>query len=337
MKSPLTKSLLQTNTDKEKAIPYMTTKKINFTYMKLKLIVFGFLLISILGHAQQEAQYTQYMYNTSNINPGYAGSRGVLSILGMYRTQWVGLEGAPKTSTFTAHTPLNPKLGLGVSFVNDKLGPSDENTISVDLSYSIPATEELKLAFGLKGTGNFFNVDYTKLKSFDPSDPKNFGRTNIDNRFFPNVGAGAYLYSNKMYLGLSIPYLLEQKYYDNDVQYVASERMHIYAIAGYVFDLNSNLKFKPSVLGKIVNGAPLQVDLSANFLLYDKLTLGAAYRWSAALSAMAGFQISDSWLIGYAYDRETTRLGSFNSGSHEIFLRYEFVKKYNKVVSPRFF
>jgi type IX secretion system PorP/SprF family membrane protein len=305
--------------------------------MKLRLILFGFLLISFVGHSQQEAQYTQYMYNTLNINPAYAGSRGVLSILGMHRTQWVGLEGAPRTNVVTVHSPLNDKVGLGVSFVNDRLGPSDENTISIDFSYTIPASENFKFAFGLKGTGNFFNVDYTKLSAFDPSDPKNFGRTNIDNRFFPNIGAGAYLYSDKTYIGVSLPYLLEQKYYDNDVQYVASERKHIYAMLGHVFDLTANTKFKPSALAKIVNGAPLQLDLSANFLFYDKLTLGGAYRWSAAFSAMAGFQLSDSWLIGYAYDRETTRLGSFNSGSHEIFLRYEFVKKYNKVVSPRFF
>jgi type IX secretion system PorP/SprF family membrane protein len=305
--------------------------------MKLRLIIFGFLLISVVGQAQQEAQYTQYMYNTLNINPGYAGSRGVLSVLGMYRTQWVGLEGAPKTATFTVHSPVNEKIGVGLTFVNDQLGPSDENTISADFSYALRVNDDYKIAFGLKGTANFFNVDYTKLKAFNPSDPLNFGRTNIDNRFFPNVGAGLYLYSNATYIGASIPYLLEQKYYDNDVQYVASERKHIHLIAGHVFDLTSNLQFKPSVLTKIANGAPLQVDLSANFLLNEKLTLGAAYRWSAAMSALVGFQISDAWLIGYAYDRDTNRLGNFNSGSHELFLRYEFVKRYNKVVSPRFF
>jgi type IX secretion system PorP/SprF family membrane protein len=303
--------------------------------MKLKLILFSFLLISVIGTAQQEAQYTQYMYNTANINPGYAGSRGVLSILAMHRTQWVGLDGAPVTNTVTAHTPVTNKVGLGISFVNDKLGPSDENTISADFSYSIPTSDEFKLALGLKGTVDFLNVDFNKLTIRTSSDGLN--RTNIDNRVSPNVGVGAYWYSNKTYLGLSIPYLLETKHFDNDVQSVASERMHIHAMAGYVFDLSENTKFKPSVLTKIVKGSPLQVDLSANFLFYDKLTLGAAYRWSAAVSVMAGFQISDSWLIGYAYDRDTTRLGNFNSGSHEIFLRYELFKNYDRVVSPRFF
>ena len=277
------------------------------------------------------------MYNTANINPAYAGSRGVMSALLMHRNQWVGLDGAPVTNTLTLHTPVSDRLGLGFSIVNDKLGPSDENTFSLDLSYNIPTSENFKLAFGIKGTANVFNVDFNKLKSFNQNDALIANRTNIDSRFFPNVGAGIFWYSDKTYLGVSIPYMLEKKYYDNDVQYVAGERMHIHAMAGYVFDLSSEVKFKPSVLAKVVKGAPLQMDLSANFLFFNKLTLGAAYRWDAAMSAMAGFQLSDSWLIGYAYDKDTTRLGNFNSGSHEIFLRYELFKSYNKIVSPRFF
>ena len=305
--------------------------------MKLKFLIFGFFLISALASAQQEAQYTQYMYNTANINPGYAGSRGALSALVMHRNQWVGLEGAPVTNTLTIHSPLgdNSNFGLGFSVVNDKLGPSDENVVSIDLSYTIPTSENFKLAFGVKGSADFFNVDFNKLKIFNPSD--NLNRKNIDNRFTPNVGAGVYWYSNKTYIGLSIPYMLENNYYDNDIQYVASDRMHFHAIAGHVFDLSEDLQFKPAVLTKIVKGAPLQVDLSASFWFFEKFSIGAAYRWSAAVSGMAGFQLSDSWLIGYAYDKDTSRLGNFNSGSHEVFLRYELFKKYKKVVSPRFF
>lgn len=306
-------------------------------HMKLKLIIFGFLLLTVTANAQQEAQYTQYMYNTGNINPAYAGSRGVLSILAMHRTQWVGLEGAPRTNTVTMSTPVTNRLGLGLSIVNDKLGPSDENTFSADVSYNIPTSDNFKLAFGLKASANFFNVDFNKLNAFKKDDPINASRTNIDNTFFPNVGAGIYWYSEKTYFGASIPYMLERKYYDNDVQFTASERMHLHVMGGYVFDLSDNIKFKPAVLAKVVKGAPLQADLSANFLFNEKFTLGAAYRWSAAMSVMAGFQISDSWLIGYAYDKDTTRLGKFNSGSHEIFLRYELFKNYDKVVSPRFF
>lgn len=305
--------------------------------MKLKITLFGFLLLSSLGYGQQEAQYTQYMYNTGNINPGYAGSRGVLSILAMHRTQWVGLDGAPVSNTLVMSTPVSKRIGLGLSIVNDKLGPSTENTFTADVSYALPVSTNYKLAFGVKATANLFDVDYTKLSAFNPNDLQNKNRVNVDNTFFPNVGAGLYMYSNRGYLGVSVPYMLERKYYDNDVQFTASERMHLHVLGGYVFELTDNIKFKPSTLVKVVKGAPLQVDLSANVLFNEKLTLGLAYRWSAAMSAMAAFQISDSWLVGYAYDRDTTRLGNFNSGSHEIFLRYELFKNYDKVVAPRFF
>ncbi|WP_300565320.1 type IX secretion system membrane protein PorP/SprF [Flavobacterium sp.] len=305
--------------------------------MKLRLIILGLMLNCLIANAQQEAQYTQYMYNTSNINPAYAGSRGALSALVMHRNQWVGLEGAPVTNTLTIHSPLgdNSNFGLGFSVVNDKLGPSDENTISTDLSYTVPTSENFKLAFGVKGTLNIFNVDFNKVKLFNPTD--NLNRDNIDNRISPNIGAGFYWYSQKTYIGVSVPYMLENSYYDNDVQYVASDRMHFHLMAGHVFDLSESVQFKPAFLTKIVKGSPLQVDLSANLWFNEKFSIGAAYRWSAAVSGMAGFQISDSWLIGYAYDKDTNKLGNYNSGSHEIFLRYELIHNYKKVVSPRFF
>lgn len=289
--------------------------------------------------AQQEAQFTQYMYNTSAFNPAYAGSRECLSILGMHRSQWVGLDGAPTTNVFAAHSPIHTTklIGLGLSVVNDRLGPSQENTISVDMSYAIPTSENFKLAFGVKGTANFFNVDFNKLTSFEENDPLTFGKQNIDNKFYPNIGVGAFWYSNSTYFGISIPHLLQQKYYDNSIQYVATEKPHFYVIAGHVFPLNSQLQFKPAVLVKRVNGAPLQVDVSGNFWWNEKLSLGIAYRLGDTVSGLAGFQLSSSWLIGYAYDKEVTHLGKFNSGSHEIFLRYEFIRVYKKMKSPRFF
>lgn len=289
-----------------------------------------------MSYGQQDSQFTQYMYNTVTVNPGYAGSRGVLSVYGLHRTQWVGLEGAPVTNNFTISSPVTERLGLGLSVINDRLGISSQNNIMLDVSYWIPTSDNFKLAFGVKASANFLNVDYGKLTKRHSVDVL-FENKNIDNKFRPNIGAGLYWYSDKTYVGLSIPFMLETKYYDNNIQSTASQRMHFDAIAGHVFDLTEQVKFKPAALVKYVAGAPLQVDLSANFLFYDKLTLGAAYRWSAAMSALVGFQISDSFLIGYAYDKDTTRLGSFNSGSHEIFLRYEIFKKYDKIIAPRFF
>ena len=293
-------------------------------------------------YSQQDSQFTQYMYNTVNINPAYAGSRGVMSIFGLYRNQWVGLDGAPVTSTASLNTPIgNSNVGLGLSFINDRIGPSDETSISADVSYSIPTSESWKLSFGLKATANLLNVDFTKLNIYNPADPR--FQNNVDNKFSPNIGAGVYFHSNKSYIGLSVPNFLETKHFDesasssNSASFVAKERMHYYAIAGHVFDLSPTIQFKPAVLTKIVQGAPLQLDVSGNFLFNEKFTIGAAYRWSAAMSAMVGFQATENWFIGYAYDMETTKLADYNSGSHEIFLRYELFNNYDRVVSPRFF
>lgn len=307
-----------------------------------KLILLSLLTLSIFsGYSQQDAQYTQYMYNTININPAYAGSRGVLSIFGLHRTQWVGIDGAPITNTFSLNTPIkNSNIGFGLSVINDRIGPSDETSISADISYSINTSDKYKLSFGVKATANLLNIDFNKLNIYNPGDQ--LSQYNIDNKFSPNIGAGIYYHSDQSYIGLSVPNFLETKHFDKG-QYVfssnsvASEKMHYYLIAGHVFDLSSNLKLKPALLTKMVKGAPLQVDLSANLMFNDKFTLGAAYRWSAAGSLMAGFQVNSNWFIGYGYDMEVTKLSNYNSGSHEIFLRYELFKKYDKIISPRFF
>jgi len=303
--------------------------------MRTRIILFAMLLVCFVSYSQQDAQYTQYMYNTINVNPAYAGSRGVLSVFGLHRTQWVGLDGAPTTNAFSINSPINnSNLGVGLSFVNDKIGPTVENTISADLSYTIKTSESYKLSFGVKGTANLFNLDINKLKIQNQGDPL---LQNLNNNFSPNVGAGVYFHSDKSYLGLSVPNFFETKRYDDNDIAVYKERMNLYLIGGYVFDLSSNLKFKPAFLGKVVEGAPLQLDLSGNFLINEKFVLGAAWRWSAAVSAMAGFQVSDGLYIGYGYDLETTKLANYNSGSHEIFLRFELFKRQDRIVSPRFF
>ena len=302
--------------------------------MKTKILVFALLFTGVLSYAQQDAQFTQYMYNTINVNPAYAGSRGALSMFALYRTQWVGLDGAPVTSTVSMNTPLNEsRLGLGVSLINDKIGPTTENTISADLSYTINTSEDWKLSFGIKATANLFDLDASKLNPAQANDPslQNYST------FSPNIGAGIYWHSDKAYLGLSVPNFIETSRYDDNEVAIFKERISYYLIGGLVFDLNDEIKFKPAFLTKMITGAPLQVDVSANFMFYDKLMMGVSYRWSAALSAMVGFQVSDGLYIGYGYDRETTNLDNYNSGSHEIFLRYELFKNNDRITTPRFF
>jgi type IX secretion system PorP/SprF family membrane protein len=303
--------------------------------MKTKLFSIVMMFTAIVSYAQQDAQYTQYMYNTINVNPAYAGSRGALSFFALHRTQWVGLDGAPITNTLSVNTPFNnSKLGLGLSIVNDEIGPSTSNSISTDISYTIPVSETYKLSFGVKGTANLFSIDVNKLNPGDQTDPQ---FQNIDNEFSPNIGAGIYLHSHKAYIGFSIPNFIEtDAYNDNDVA-IYKEKINYYLIGGYVFDLSPSIKFKPTFMSKLVEGSPLQLDLSGNFMFNEKFIVGLAYRWSAAMSAMVGFQVSDAFYVGYSYDFETTDLDNYNSGSHEIFLRYEVFKKNNKIITPRFF
>ncbi len=284
--------------------------------------------------AQQDSQYTQYMYNTTLINPAYAGSREVTSVFLLHRNQWVGLDGAPITNNFSINTPIgDSNFGIGLNFVNDKIGPVAENEISIDVAYFIRISENYKLAVGLKGTANLFNLDVNKLRIYDPSDPQ---FQNVKTEFSPNIGAGTYLFSDKTYFGLSVPSFFESyRYNDNNIE-ISKQKLHIYFIAGHVFKISENIDFKPALLSKIVQGAPIQADVTGNFLFFDKLTLGLAYRWDSSVSGLAGFQISDSWFIGYGYDIETTKLANYNSGSHEVFLRYEFSNKV-RVSAPRFF
>lgn len=310
------------------------------SYLTLLILI---LLGTFSSKAQQDPQYTQYMYNTQVVNPAYAGNREALSFGLLYRTQWVNFgDGAPNTGTFTVNSPIASNMGLGLSVVNDRIGPAVETNFNIDYSYSINTSETGKVSFGLKAGLDILDVDFTKLNIYDPSDPY-FQENNIDNKLQPQIGAGIYYNTEKFYAGLSVPNFLTTKHFDKSsientqVETTAAERMHYFLIAGYVFDLSDNLKFKPATLFKMVSGSPLQADVSANFLLYDKLTLGAAYRWSAAMSAMVGFQATDNIFIGFGYDYQTTDIETYSDGSYEVMLRFELFNKPERVLTPRFF
>lgn len=308
-------------------------------------IIILILLGTFSSNAQQDPQYTQYMYNTEVINPAYAGNRETLSFGLLYRTQWVGFEGAPKTATFTANSPIGVEndMGLGLSIVYEEIGPAVETNITVDYSYSINTSETAKLSFGLKGGIDLLDLDFSKLNLPTGVDDPYFRENNIDNKVQPQIGAGVYYNTERFYAGLSVPNFLDTQHFDKSsiantqVETTAKERLHYFFIAGYVFDLSDNLKFKPATLFKMVSGSPLQADISANFLIYDKLTLGAAYRWSAAMSALVGFQVSDQLFLGFGYDHETTDVQDYNDGSYEFMLRFELFNKPERVLTPRFF
>ncbi len=297
------------------------------------------LLTTSMVVAQQDPQYSQYMYNTQVVNPAYAGTRNVLSFGLLYRTQWVGFEGAPKTGTFTVNSPvgIRKNRGLGLSIARNEIGPAIESNVTIDYSYAIKTSDKGKLAFGLKAGVDLLDVDFSKLNIVDQSAPS--FANNIENKLQPQIGGGLYFYNEKFYTGLSVPNLLTTEHYEqsnNSNSSVAAERLHYFIIAGYVFDLGDNVKFKPATLVKAVSGSPLQLDLSANFLINQKFTLGAAYRWSAAVSALLGFQAHESVFIGFGYDYQTTDIQQFSDGSYEFILRFDLFKA-DRVLTPRFF
>jgi type IX secretion system PorP/SprF family membrane protein len=274
------------------------------------------------------------MYNTINVNPAYAGTRETFNAFVLHRNQWVGLDGAPVTNTASINTNVgDSKFGVGLSFVNDNIGPTQENAISADIAYIIPLNGEYKLSFGIKGTANLYSLDVNKLTIFQKEDPE---FQSLNGKLSPNIGTGVYFYSDKFYVGASVPNFNKTKYYNANEVSINTKSVNYYLLSGYVFDLSQSVKFKPSFLAKIDEGAPLQLDVNANFMFNDKFVLGGSYRLESAVSLLAGFQFSNSWFLGYGYDLETTKLSNYNSGSHEIFLRYEFFKN-TRISTPRFF
>ncbi|MEX0313907.1 MAG: type IX secretion system membrane protein PorP/SprF [Allomuricauda sp.] len=292
---------------------------------------------------QQDAQYTQYMYNTQVINPAYAGSRETLSFGLLGRTQWVGFEGSPQTFTFTANAPfgLYNSMGLGLSIVHDQIGPAVETNVTIDYSYTIDVSKTGRLSFGLKGGVDLLDVNFTKLSLANPNDP-NF-QNNVDQKLQPQAGAGLYFTNDRFYAGVSVPNFLNTKHFDessledSDTASIAVERLHYFMILGHVFDLKRDIKFKPAALVKTVSGSPVQLDLSANFMFNEKFVLGVSYRWDASISAMTGFQVSRSFFAGVAYDYQSTNIEAYSDGSYEVFLRFDIFNRSDKILIPRFF
>ena len=298
--------------------------------LKLLTLV-GLLASSCIIHAQQLPQFTQYMFNTISVNPAYAGSRETLNVTALHRNQWTGIDGNPRTNTLSIHAPLrNDRVGLGLSYINDRLGFESTNYIYGDFSYTVPASASINLSFGLKA--GFTNY---QLQTPDPNDI--FFNSEFNN-WSPNMGAGVYVSSNLWYAGISAPRMFTTDL--NEGEFEALERNSYYAIAGLVLDLSEDVKFKPTVLSKFTNGAPATYDVTANFLFKEKLWLGASYRFNDAdgFGALLDFQVSKDIRIGYAYDLPVGEVRPYTTGTHEVILIYEvgFSRK-GPAKSPRYF
>ena len=314
-----------------------TYRKANCFGLWLLLLLIG---VSKQINAQQDPQYTMHMYNTQVVNPAYIGSIETVNFGFLTRSQWVDFEGSPQTGSFTISSPVGRrnKTALGLSIVSDVIGPSTEQSITADYGYTFFNDYGSKITLGLKAGVNNLQVDYSLLNLANTSDDQFSKNTSL---LSPQIGAGIYFNNDRFYAGLSVPNFLKTKTYEaSGTTYASSEakkRMHYFFIAGYVFDISDSVKLKPAGMVKIVRGSPIQMDVSANVYFNEKITFGAAYRFDAAISAIAGFSLSDRAFIGFAYDHQTTAIQKFSSGSYEMILRFTIPRKGERILTPRFF
>jgi type IX secretion system PorP/SprF family membrane protein len=305
---------------------------------KIVLSVIIPFILSIPLYAQQDIMVSQYMFNGLLLNPAYAGSHPYLSATVLHRNQWVGLEGAPKTSIFAIDGPINnEKMGLGLIVSNDHIGVTDQTDIYGNYSYHLPLGDG-KLAFGLKGGVSRYTYKVDQLVIWDNNDQVFVG--NRSTAWLPKFGAGIYYYTPKWYAGISVPSLIAHDPNNNfgsDVNNSGFVRRHYYAVSGYVFNINERFKLKPSVLLKYVKSAPLEADLNLHVMYRDQLWFGASYRTNDAISLMIEYQTNTRFRIGYAYDFTTSKVRTYSAGTHEIMLGYDFGRDMIKVKTPRYF
>lgn len=305
--------------------------------MKKKLTYIILMLMGATGaYAQQDAIYSQYMFNPFIINPAYAGSRDALSGVLLFRQQWVGIDGAPKTQTFSMHSMAGKtQLALGLNLVNDVVGPSRNTGAFFTAAYHLRLGKG-KLSFGIRGGAYDSRLDNSKLNYKNPSD--RFNTMAVVNSIVPSFDAGTYYYTRKFYIGLSATHLTQSKFnYEN---YPGSSNLflkHHYMLAtGYAFEVSKNLVFKPSTLIKYVEGAPVNVDVNASFLINKMFWLGASYRTGNGLTFIADFYLTDWFRLGYSYDLVMNRLKKYTQGTHEIVVGFDLNVKRTKHISPRY-
>ncbi len=291
--------------------------------------------------AQQDPHYTQYMYNMNVINPAYAGSKENLSFGLLYRQQWDGIEDAPRTFTFSGHSPAGKNVGLGLSVIADEIGPVKEQNVYGDFSYTLNLGGEHRLALGIKAGATFQKIGLFSDINGSLPDQTDEAFLQDSNNTYLNIGAGFFYYTNNYYIAFSVPNMLNSKHLNvrqngEEIHY-GEETQHYFLTGGYVFDLSPNIKFKPFAMLKTAFEAPVSLDVSTNFLFNEKFEIGATYRLDDSFGGMVNYAISPNLRIGYAYDHITSDIRIAAPASHEVILLFDlnFPKKVSR--SPRYF
>ncbi len=300
------------------------------------LLLFVSVLFTSTIWGQQQAQNSLFYFNPLNYNPAYAGSRDALSLNAIHRIQWTGIDGAPQTTFLSVHSPVkDSQLSIGADLTYDKIGVSKATSAYLDVSYYVQLNDKgHRLSFGLKGGINVFDSPLTELRAVNPGDPLQY---DIENKSRGNFGAGVYWYGSNHYLGLSALTLLEASVLDNDDINALEQVRHFYLIGGYVFDVNSSLKLKPSGLIKAVKGSPLEFDVELAGLLYDRLWIGVGYRHDESVRGYLAANITPQLRIGYNYDYIFNDLTKYTGGTHEFMIGYDFDFNKLRFKSPRYF
>lgn len=287
---------------------------------------------------QQDPHYTQYMYNMNVVNPAYAGSKENLSFGLLYRKQWVDVDGAPSTFSFSGSTPVGKNVGIGLSVISDKIGPVNEQNAYGDFSYTLNLGGEHRLALGLKAGATFQRIGlFTDINNGSLPNPEDDAFQENTSNVYLNVGAGVFYYTNKYYIAFSVPNMLKADHLDYNGKQYGTETQHYFLTGGYVFDLSPTVKFKPFAMLKSAFNSPSSLDVSTNFLFNEKFEIGATYRVDDSFGGMVNYAITPNLRIGYAYDHVISDLKIVTTSSHEIILLFDldFPKKVSR--SPRYF
>jgi type IX secretion system PorP/SprF family membrane protein len=299
----------------------------------LRIIVMFVFTTQAFG--QQDPQFTQNSDNMLFVNPAYAGSRGVLNLTAMHREQWVGFEGRPVSSTFSAHSPLSyQSVGLGLTIVNDQTGPIKQTMMYGDFSYTLKfKNQERKLSFGIKGGFNMISIGTSTLQTTEVNDPKLL--QNVRNNINPNIGFGVYFHSPRFFIGASSPKLLERGY--DGISKVNLEKRHYFGIIGGVFPINNHWKIRPTTQIKLTEKSPISIDASVAAIYKERIWFGGMYRLNAAFGVFAQYQVSPQFKLGIASDFGTQAIRNYNYGTFEVLISYDFVFKKVGLRSPRYF
>lgn len=312
--------------------------KFNINSIRMKKIILSICLFFSLGYAnaQQDEQMSLYMYNPLYFNPAYAGSRDAISMVAMGRFQWVNFKGAPVSQWFSVHSPILKKsIGVGGHFINDRIGDRNRTSAYADLSGSIQVNKKKsRIAAGLSFGFDAMSFDFTESIVTDVNDPF-YGQVVSVTK--PNIGAGLYYYGERHFLGISVPRLLQSTTVDvNDILQTLNTR-HFFISGGYVFDLNSVLKLKPSALIKYTPGAPITADANVSMFMYNRIWAGVMYRFHESMGVNLVYHVKNNLNFGYTYDFPINGLRKYQSGSHEIVLQYDLQPKKTAFTSPRYF